>query len=133
MTAILEQPQAEAAGIAEAVPLFDRVGGARLIELLVDRFVEKSRSDPELAPVWTRVDLSSFKKAQVAFFTQALGGSFPDGDVASHRAHVQLDAEQFIRVVLLLQSALSSLGLSDDLHEELVRAVVKAALTAGAK
>ncbi len=125
MTAILEQPQAEAAGIADAAPLFDRLGGTRLIELLVDRFVEKIRSDPELSPFWTRVDRASFKKAQVAFFTQALGRRFPDADV---NLHVQLDGEQFTKFVLLLQSTLSSLGLSDDVHEELVYAVVSSAV-----
>jgi truncated hemoglobin YjbI len=131
MTTVAEQQHAGAAMDALSLPLFDHIGGIRSIEWLVDRFVDAIRSEPELAPSLARVDLASFKKSLAAFFTEALGGHYPDASVDSRGAHVHFEGEQLVRVALLLHNTLSSFGLSSQLHERLVLAVLSRALASG--
>ena len=114
---------------AEAtLSLFDRVGGFPRIEWLVDRFVDQIASDPELAPRWARFDPAAMRKGLAAFFTEAFGGRPADPDVEPPNRRMQLDGEQFLRVALMLYDTISSMGLPEDLHAEIVLAVVDRAL-----
>jgi truncated hemoglobin YjbI len=129
MTTLAEQQRAETIVDTAALPLFDRIGGLPRIEWLVERFVDEMLSDRDLAPRLSGVDLASLKKTQEAFFTEALGGQFPDPSVDPGRVHVQLEGGELVRAALLLHDTVSSLGLPEDLHEALVVAVISHVLT----
>ena len=107
--------------------LFDRIGGFPRIEWLVDRFVDQIGSDPELALRWARFDPASMRTGLAAFFAEAFGARPAAPDVESHPL-MQLDGEQFLRVALMLYDTIASMGLPEDLHAEVVLAVVDRAL-----
>ena len=127
MTSVSVQlPPAPAQG--GSLSLLERMGGIRRVYYLVDRFVHELRSNREVAVVLRNIDLTAFKKAQVAFFAEAFGGYVPDMGEDARSAHVTLEAEAFFSVVVLLNAALLSLGLPEDLYEELVLAIASRAL-----
>jgi len=113
--------------VAEAT-LFERFGGLPRIELLVDRFVDQIGSDPELAPSWARAELPSLRKGLAAFFAEAFGARPSEPYVGLRDGRVLLNGEQFLRVALMLYDTISSMSLPEDLHAEVVLAVVSRAL-----
>lgn len=111
--------------------LFDRIGGLASIAYVVDRFIDKLRLDPELATALATVDVASFKRAQAAFFAEALGGRFPNKRVDPRRVYLELEAEPFLRALLFLHDALVEVGLPASLHEEVVLAVMTHTMSEG--
>lgn len=127
MTSVADQPPPETAQRG-SLSLLERIGGRRRVHHLVDRFIHELGSNGEMAVLLETVDLTAFKKAQVAFFTEAFGGYVPDVGKDARSAHLALEAEAFFSVVVLLNAALLNLGLPEDLYEEVVLAIASRAL-----
>jgi truncated hemoglobin YjbI len=127
ITSVSDQPP-PATAQGGSLSLLERIGGMRRVHQLVDRFIHELGSNGEVAVLLGSIDLAAFKKAQVAFFTEAFGGYLPNMGEDTRSAHLTLEAEAFVSVVVLLNAALLSLGLSEDLHEELVLAIASSAL-----
>jgi truncated hemoglobin YjbI len=127
MTSVSEQPPPATVPIG-SLSLLERIGGMRRVHHLVERFIHELGSNGEMAVLLGNIDLKAFKKAQVAFFTEAFGGYVPDVGEDAHSAHLTLEAEAFFSVVVLLNAALLNLGLPEDLYEEVVLAIASRAL-----
>ena len=54
--------------------LYDRVGGAKTVAGMVDRFYAKVIADSELLPYFDHVSLDKLRRMQVEFFSAALDG-----------------------------------------------------------
>lgn len=115
-------------GVVEAPTdtLLERVGVT--VERIASHFVERMVSDPELSPHFRGIDVVALKKSQATFLTLVLGGQATAERV---RTLVQLDGEQFCRVVVHLRETLLRFGLSETLSDQLMLAVLSRALPSG--
>ena len=57
-----------------AKSLFDKLGGTKSIEAVVDEFYKRVLADTELKPFFAKTNMTWLRMRQVQFFTQALGG-----------------------------------------------------------
>ena len=57
-----------------AKSLFDKLGGTKSIEAVVDEFYKRVLADTELKPFFAKNNMTWLRMRQVQFFTQALGG-----------------------------------------------------------
>ena len=70
-----------------AATLYERVGGSRYFEALVDRFYEGVAGDPLLRPLYPEGDLSEERRWLALFLVQYWGGP---GTYSSERGHPRL-------------------------------------------
>ena len=105
--------------------LLEQIGGLTAVERLVDRFVHRTISDRQLAPHFARIDAAALRQSQLAFFSEAFGGT---AHLDWSQPAVDLDGDAFSRVVHHLYDALVSFGLPERLNERLVLAVISRAL-----
>ena len=77
-----------------AHPVFNKIGGEKGVERMVDYFYKKVLSDVELAQFFYEVDTDRTKAKFKAYLTFALGGgeSFPEGHL--RKTHTHLVEEQ---------------------------------------
>lgn len=54
--------------------LYDRIGGAAVIDTLIPAFYTRVLADPELAPFFRHAQIDSLHAMQREFFSMALGG-----------------------------------------------------------
>jgi truncated hemoglobin YjbI/ketosteroid isomerase-like protein len=101
----------------DTAALYNAIGGEAAVAAAVDRFYDRVRADPRLAPFFAGMTLQRLKTHQRAFLTQALGGPAMYGGRGMRTAHAGLglgDAH-FDRVINHLRDALTELGVSTDL------------------
>jgi truncated hemoglobin YjbI len=111
---------------APPLTLLARIGGVPVIDLIVFRFIETIRNDPRLADRFAAVDVAGLMSSQATFFAETFGGRM-SRDVTPPL--VEVDGEEFLRVVVHLHDALASLELSDSLTDQLFLAVMARVLT----
>ena len=109
----------------KTAPLFSRLGGKKAIEAAVKAFYARVFEDPELESFFTGIDRAWIERQQAKFFTQALGGpSIYDGaDMTSAHARLSLENRHFDQVAGHLSEALTEVGVSEDLRDEVLAAV----------
>jgi truncated hemoglobin YjbI len=61
------------ASAKSAKSLFDKLGGTKSIEAVVDEFYKRVLADTELKPFFAKTNMTWLRMRQVQFFTQALG------------------------------------------------------------
>ena len=76
-------------------------------------------------------DHGSTEAQKTEAVTKAFGGYVQDLGPDTRSVHLALDAEAFLGVAVLLDATLLSLGLSEELYEELVLAIASRALPVG--
>ena len=99
-----------------ATSVYDRIGGATVVEALVDEFYERVLDDPSLSPCFVGVDLARLRAHQRTFVAAAIGGPDKYTGRALSEAHAQLEVSDamFDRANHHLGETLVGLGLDAD-------------------
>ncbi len=82
------------------VSMFERIGGAPIVMLIVNRLYQLIGDDPQLAPLFDDVDISRVRRHMTALLAQLLGGpSQGTGpDLAAVHQPLRITGEQYARV-----------------------------------
>ncbi len=67
--------------------LFDRIGGAEVVDEIVELLYTRILADPELSPFFEATSLSKLKRMQKEFISAALGGPMTVSDIDLARIH----------------------------------------------
>jgi hemoglobin len=102
--------------------LYDRIGGAPVIETLIPAFYARILSDPDLAPFFKHASMESLHGMQQQFFAMALDGPVtytgrPLGSVHHGRG---ITTAHFSRFVHHLLETLSAIGVSTQEADEVI-------------
>jgi hemoglobin len=86
--------------IAPASSLYEQIGGAPAVELLVDRFYERLWADSSLQKYFAAIDRVDLKRHQRMFLNLALGGGEPytGRPLAEAHADLRIDDVAFDKV-----------------------------------
>jgi methyl-accepting chemotaxis protein len=103
-------------------PLFDRLGGTPAVKATVDEFYKRVLADPMLKDFFKSTNLKWLKQQQTDFFTQALGGPaiYDGADMRSAHEGMAIESKHFGQVAKHLAGALRSLGVAEELVEEVL-------------
>ncbi|MGY0489680.1 group I truncated hemoglobin [Streptomyces sp. WG-D5] len=96
--------------------LFEQIGGAKAVRVVVDLFYDKVLADPRLSHYFTDIGIEGLKDHQRLFIGQALGSTEPYTGRALAQAHAHLGVtdDAFDRVVEHLGAALSDAGVDEE-------------------
>ena len=105
--------------------LYDRIGGEKMVNLLVDVFYYKVLADDRVSRFFTEIDMLAQKRKQRAFLTFVFGGADAYTGQSLRRAHARLveqgmDVAHFFIVLKHLQDSLTELGVEESLVNEVV-------------
>jgi hemoglobin len=105
--------------------LFERIGGAPAVQLAVDHFYVRVLADPLLAPFFQKTDMARLKSHQFAFLSQAMGGprNYTGATMARAHGHLSIEERHFNAVAGHLVETLRSLGVGEDIINEVVAAL----------
>jgi len=109
-----------------AVPShFERIGGAAVVRLAVEKFYARVLHDADLAHYFAGADLARLKRHQAALLTQLLGGpgGYQGRDLAEAHRHLRITGADFDRVAGHLMATLHELSTPLDIVDGLVAAV----------
>ena len=97
------------------VSLYDRIGGAKAVSAMVDRFYASVIADPDLRPYFDHVALDKLRHMQVEFFSAALGGPIAySGRPVIHAHHgMRITRRHFQAFVEHLFATLGDYSLSE--------------------
>ena len=104
--------------------LYDRVGGAKTLPLVVDELYRRVLADPLLAPFFVDVDMERLKRKQTVFLTSAFDGPGDAGGADLSPAHHRrgIEQEHFSAFVGHLAEALEQHGAAaHDVDEAMAR------------
>lgn len=102
-----------------ALPLYDRIGGERVVRATVSKMCDKILGDPKLAPFFDNVGIDVLRHSQSAFVTYAFGGMNHYNGKAMHSsqqgaaAHVLTDLH-FDLVTGHLAAAMQELRVAEE-------------------
>ncbi|HLN26727.1 MAG TPA: methyl-accepting chemotaxis protein [Gemmataceae bacterium] len=126
------KPRAKAPAKKHRLPssLYERLGGAPAIAVLVDAFYERVLADGSLRSFFAETNLQWLKARSKQFFGQALGGPEKYKGRPMKEAHASLPIEQkhFDRVAEHLIAVLQSLDVALELIDEVVAVVAPLAV-----
>ncbi len=105
--------------------LFERLGGDPAIQAVMHRFFERILADPDLAPVFARVNVERHERKTSAFVAAATGGPAPwtGRDMAAAHRHLRITDDQFDRVAGHLLDTLIEFEVPDETGLELMTLV----------
>jgi hemoglobin len=105
--------------------VYDQIGGAEALEVVVEDFYARVLADAALAPFFVGVNMSRLKGRQVEFFAAALGGPEPYRGASMAQVHqgMNITAEQFGLVAMHLATSLSAAGVPDETVTTIIGAV----------
>ena len=105
--------------------LFDRLGGMVAVSGLVERFYERVLDDPELSPFFESTNVARLNRLLVQFIAQAMGGpaEYHGRDMKSAHESLAIQLVHFDRVASHLVAALTSLGVSSSMIDEVMALV----------
>jgi len=109
--------------IALSAPtLYDRLGGEPALRKAVELFYERVLADPQLSPFFTDIAMNRLQSHQYAFLSQACGGprQYQGESMAKAHAHLSIEQKHFDAVAGHLVETLRSLGVSEEMIEEVV-------------
>jgi hemoglobin len=95
--------------------LYDALGQEPAVTAVVDRFYRRVLDDPDLAGLFTGVDMDRLKAHQVALFTKVLGGPDRYSGRALDAAHrgLGITDSQYEKVGAHLTGVLEDLGVGE--------------------
>jgi truncated hemoglobin YjbI len=107
---------------ADPVSLYERVGGDPAIRAVMDGFFARILGDPELAPIFERVNIERHSRRTAAFVAAATGGPTPwaGRDMESAHRALRVTNEQFDRVAGHLNDTLAAMSVPEPLAGELL-------------
>jgi len=101
-----------------AIPLYDRLGGDKAMEVCVDLFYQKVLNDDLVSPFFKDIDMASQRLKQKSFLAMAFGGPYhySDADLrAIHKPLIKksgLSDEHFNRILEIFKETLTELNVS---------------------
>jgi hemoglobin len=101
--------------------IFDAIGGAPAVAAATDALYDRLVADPQLARHFVGVDLSRLKSHVKPVLAAALGGPelYRSRDLRSAHAHLGITAADWDATVDHLVATLQSLGVPDNLIDEI--------------
>ncbi len=108
------------------IPLYNRVGGDKAMELAVDLFYRKVLADEFVAPFFEDVDMDGQRQKQKAFLSMAFGGPYQYSGLDLRKAHQRLidelgmNNDHFNRILQILKETLHELDLPERPIEEML-------------
>ena len=105
-----------------APTLYDRLGGAAVLDSLIPAFYTRVMADAELAPFFRHTSLEALHEMQRQFFTMALGGPMTYTGRSLSAAHHGrgITSGHFSRFVGHLLETLRDLGVSEPEADEVI-------------
>ncbi len=100
------------------IPLYDRLGGDKAMEVCVDLFYQKVLNDDLVSPFFKDIDMASQRLKQKSFLAMAFGGPYhySDADLrAIHKPLIKkpgLSDEHFNRILEIFKETLTELNVS---------------------
>lgn len=112
-------------GDAQPRSIYDRAGGRKAVEAVVEEFYRRVLSDPALKDFFTNIDMPWLKGQQADFFCQALGGPAAYKGRGMRDAHAGMGVKpaHFQLVAKHLSDALLHLGVPAPLTGEVIALV----------
>lgn len=97
----------------ETTTLYDKVGGQRGVELIVDHFYNRVLADNTVNKFFAHTDMQKQRHHQAAFISYALGGLEDYTGRSMEKAHtgLNLHPEHFNAIVQHLNEALAAHGI----------------------
>jgi hemoglobin len=113
------------AGTKQTQSLFEKLGGTKTIEAVVDAFYVRMLADPELKHFFTKTNMKWLKLRQTQFFTQALGGPaiYKGKDMKAAHTKMKIAARDFDLTAGHLVETLKAAGVSRPDIDTIVSAV----------
>ena len=101
--------------------LYEQLGGEPAIDATVNAFYKLVLKDPLLAPFFEHTDMKKQHRMQKQFLNHVFGGK-PYNGQNMRKAHAKLNLkdEHFDRVAELLAQAMLSLGVKQDLVDQVI-------------
>jgi hemoglobin len=105
--------------------LYERIGGADAVTVIVDDFYERLTHDPRVLHHFEERRLPSLKQAQCEWLTSTLGGDTGSApaDLAEAHKHLDITDGQVAAVVGHLDAAIGPAGIDDDLRRQVIAVV----------
>ncbi len=105
--------------------VYDRIGGAEALEVVVDDFYRRVLADTELAGFFAGTNMSRLKGRQVEFFSAALGGPEPYTGASMRHVHQGrgITMHHFDLVAGHLAESLEAAGVPDDTIAQIISAI----------
>jgi truncated hemoglobin YjbI len=102
--------------------LYERVGADPAIQAVMGGLYARIMGDPELAPIFERVNIERHSRKAAAFVAAAAGGpdEWSGRDMASAHRNLQITNEQFDRVAEHLNDTLEAMEVPLGLTTELL-------------
>ncbi|MBI2381520.1 MAG: group 1 truncated hemoglobin [Gammaproteobacteria bacterium] len=100
--------------------LYERIGGAETLDVLVDRFYRRVLTDPRVFHFFQGIDMAQQRVKQKAFLSMALGGPehYAGRDLRAAHAHLVaqgLDDTHFNAFIEHLRTSLHEQGIAPEL------------------
>ncbi len=118
-----EAPAQPAPAAAPAAPsLYDRLGGAAAVAIVVDTFTARVHSDSTLAPLFRGVDMDNFKRLMRELVCEGTGGgcTYSGRSMAAAHQGLNVTEDQFITVVGYLAATLDQFNVPAQERNELL-------------
>ena len=95
--------------------LYGRIGGAAVVEALVDEFYERVLDDLSLAPCFVGIDMARLRAHQRTYIAAAIGGpdQYTGSALGAAHARLEISDAMFDRTIHHLAETLVGLGLDD--------------------
>ncbi len=105
--------------------IYERIGGAEAIEVVVDDFYRRVLADTELAGFFAGTNMNRLKGRQVEFFSAALGGPEPYTGASMRNVHQGrgITMHHFNLVAAHLTESLGAAGVPDDTVTQIISAI----------
>jgi hemoglobin len=100
--------------------LYERVGGEKALERLLDRFYHRVTHDPEIGHYFTHVPIEKLKGMQHEFFSMATGGpvTYSGRPLSQVHRHLAISRREFQRFTEHLITTLKEEDIDDqDVYE----------------
>jgi len=105
------------------LPLYDRIGGDRAMDIAVDTFHRKLLEDELVAPYFQDVDMEAQRLKQKSFLAMAFGGPYQPSGLDLRKTHGQLAGlteAHFDRVLAIFEETVRGLGIPEKEVGEMV-------------
>jgi hemoglobin len=95
--------------------LYERIGGQPTIKTLINAFYKRVFTDPILGPFFVHTSLEKLTRMQEQFFSIALDGPEPNGDISLQVAHQgrKINLHHMTRFSEHLLSTLNEVGVDE--------------------
>ncbi|MBK1880242.1 group I truncated hemoglobin [Pelagicoccus mobilis] len=113
----------DSAGATEAEEqptLYERLGGQKGVEFIVENTLERHLENPKLAPYFVHLDHAWFRKTIVEFFATGTGGpaTYSGADMRTAHAHLNISDEIFDLAMVDALAAVKASGATKDTQDE---------------